>query len=164
MQDATLATGSGRPVIRLERRLSRSPSEVWRALTEREELNAWFPCDVLTETWKVGASLRFVFRGGEWHDLEGTVLECDEPRTLSFTWGDETLRFELTADDGGTQMVFTNELDAPSAARNSAGWIICLEHLEGRATEEDLWKDLFDRHVAAFVPALGPQEGPPTRP
>jgi uncharacterized protein YndB with AHSA1/START domain len=164
MQDATLVTGSGRPVIRLERRLSRPPSEVWRALTDRAELNAWFPCDILTETWKVGASLHFVFRAGEWHDLEGTVLECDEPRTLSFTWGDETLRFELTADGGGTQMVFTNELDASIAARNAAGWIVCLEHLEGRATEEDLWKGLFDRHAQAFVPALGPQEGPPERP
>ena len=64
MHDATVVSGEARPTIRFERRLGRLPSAVWRALTDREELNAWFPCDILTEEWKVGASLRFVFRDG----------------------------------------------------------------------------------------------------
>jgi uncharacterized protein YndB with AHSA1/START domain len=118
----------------------------------------------VTERWEVGASLRFVFRHGEWHDLSGTVLECDEPTTLAFTWGDETLRFELTEVSGGTLLVLTDELDPPIAARNASGWTVCLEHLEGRATDDDLWKGLFERYVAAFVPVIGPQEGPPERP
>jgi uncharacterized protein YndB with AHSA1/START domain len=164
MDDATLVTGEGRPVIRSERRLRRPPSAVWRALTDREELNSWFPCDIVTDGWKVGASLRFVFREGEWHDLAGTVLAYDEPRTLAFTWGDETLRFELTEVSGGTLLVLTDELDPPIAARNASGWTVCLEHLEGRATDDDLWRGLFDGYVAAFAPLIGPQEGPPERP
>ena len=81
-----------------------------------------------------------------------------------FTWGDETLRFELTEIEGGTRLVFTDELDAAFAARNAAGWDVCLEHLEGRTTEQDLWKERFARYVDAFVPTIGPQEGPPERP
>jgi uncharacterized protein YndB with AHSA1/START domain len=164
MNDATLVTGGARPVIRFERHLNRPPAAVWRALTDPDELRAWFPCDIVTESWQVGASLRFVFQGGEWHDLAGIVLECDEPRTLAFTWGDETLRFELTEDGGGTRLVFTDELDPPIAARNAAGWVVCLEHLEGKPTAEDLWKGLFAHYTGEFSPALGPQEGPPERP
>lgn len=163
MDDATLVTGEARPVIRFERRLSRPPSAVWRALIDREELRSWFPCDIVTEEWKVGASLRFVFRGGEWHDLAGTVLECDEPRTLAFTWGDETLRFELTEVEGGTRLVFCDELEAAFAARNAAGWDVCFERLEGRVPG-DVWRERFEHYVEAFVPAIGPQEGPPERP
>jgi uncharacterized protein YndB with AHSA1/START domain len=103
MEDAELLTGATRPVIRFERLLRRPRPAVWRALTDREELNSWFPCDIVTDEWRVGASLRFVFREGEWHDLFGTVLECDEPATLAFTWGDETLRFELSEVEGGTR-------------------------------------------------------------
>ena len=164
MDDATLVPGVARPTVRFERRLRRSPSAVWRALTVREELESWFPCDVLVDEWKVGASLRFVFRAGEGPDLNGTVLEFDEPRILAFEWGDEVLRFELTEVDGGTRLVFTDQLDATFAARNAAGWDVCLELLDGRTAPEDLWTARFDRYVEAFEPAIGPQVGPPERP
>jgi len=163
MQDARVEmSAEGRPILRFERHLSRRPSAVWRALTQPDELNAWFPCDIITEEWEVGASLRFVFGGGEGFDLHGTVLECDPPNTLAFTWGEETLRFELTEVDGGTWMVFTDELDPSIAARNAAGWDVCLERLEGNPTHDDLWRVRFDRYVDAFVPTLGVQEGPPS--
>jgi uncharacterized protein YndB with AHSA1/START domain len=164
MHDPTLVTTDARPKIRFDRHLPSPPAVVWRALTEREELNGWFPCDILTDEWKVGASLKFVFRDGEWHDLAGTVLECDEPRTLEFTWADETLRFELTEEDGGTRLVFTDELDPGIAARNAAGWVVCLDRLEGRTSPEESWKGLFERYSVEFAPTLGAQEGPPERP
>jgi uncharacterized protein YndB with AHSA1/START domain len=118
----------------------------------------------VTDKWKVGASLRFVFAGGEWPDLQGTVLECAEPHLLAFSWGEETLRFELYEDEGGTRLVFTDELDPPIAARNAAGWDVCLERLGGNPTESELWKGRFDHYVETFSAALGPQEGPPERP
>ena len=47
------------------------------------------------------------------------------------------------------------------AARNAAGWEVCLELLAGRHPAADAWKLGFDRYVAEFEPELGPQEGPP---
>jgi hypothetical protein len=48
--------------------------------------------------------------------LTGEVLEADEPNALACTWGEETLRFELSAaGDGGTRLVLVDEL--PAAAR-----------------------------------------------
>lgn len=160
-KDATLRTEGDRAVVRLERTLARAPQAVWRALTDAEELKAWFPCDVVAEAWEVGAKIRFPFPGGELV-LTGTVLEVDEPRVLAYTWGEETLRFELSpAADGGTLLVMTDTLDRPIAARNAAGWQVCLSTLEGREPPQDAWKGWFERYAAAFEPSVGPQEGPP---
>jgi uncharacterized protein YndB with AHSA1/START domain len=159
---ATLRTGGARPVVRFERILPQPPEAVWQAITDREELKAWFPSDIITDAWTVGATLSFPFRNGEGPTLTGEVLEVEEPRVLAYTWGDETLRFELTPEpSGGTRLVFTDELDREIAARNAAGWEVCLELLAGHTPAGDAWKPLFDRYVATFEPALGPQEGPP---
>lgn len=158
--DATLSTGGPRPVVRFERVLARMPDAVWRAITDPEELKAWFPCGVIADSWKPGAALSFPFDGGP--TLTGTVLEADEPHVLAYTWGEETLRFTLTPEPGGrTRLVLTDELDSPIAARNAAGWQVCLARLAGEADAGDAWKGHFDRYTAAFEPALGPQEGPP---
>src|SRR5205085_11191863 len=108
MTNATLLTGGARPAVRLERQLADPPAVIWSALTEREQLEAWFPCDVIVNggEWRVGASITFVFPP-EVIDMTmtGEVLEVDEPHVLAFTWGDETLRLELSATDGGTLLV-----------------------------------------------------------
>jgi uncharacterized protein YndB with AHSA1/START domain len=157
--DATLSTGGARPAVRLERRLPDPPEVVWQALTERDQLRAWFPSDVIGE-WRVGARLRFPFPP-EVIDmtLTGEVLEVDPPRRLAFTWGEETLRFELSPAGAGTRLVLTDELPAAHAARNAAGWDTCLDRLAGEPESD--WQARFDRYAAAFAPALGPQEGPP---
>jgi uncharacterized protein YndB with AHSA1/START domain len=157
--EATLITDAPRPAVRLERRLPDPPEVVWRALTEREQLRAWFPSDVVGE-WRVGAPLRFPFPP-EVSDmtLTGEVLEVDAPRRLAFTWGEETLRFELLPDGDGTRLVLTDELPAAHAARNAAGWDTCLDRLAG--DEPGDWQPRFERYAAEFAPALGPQEGPP---
>lgn len=163
MTDATLLTEGSRPAIRLERHLIDPPSVVWRSLTDREELRAWFPCDVVVDggTWRAGASIVFRF-GAEASDmmLTGEVLEVDEPHRLAFTWGEETLRFELSEDRGSTRLVLVDELPPSAAARNAAGWDECLDHLAGVASGEG-WRPRFERYAVAFEPQIGPQEGPP---
>jgi uncharacterized protein YndB with AHSA1/START domain len=158
--EAALTGDAARPAVRLERRLPDPPDVVWQALTEREQLRAWFPSDVIGE-WRVGAPLRFPFPP-EVIDmtLTGEVLEVDAPRRLAFTWGEETLRFELSPDGDGTRLVLTDELPAAHAARNAAGWDTCLDRLTGQG-DDGAWQPRFERYAAAFAPALGAQEGPP---
>jgi len=161
MKSANLQRAGARPILRFERHLSKPPAEVWRAITDPEELATWFPERVVIDEWKVGASITFRFEGDRMEPMSGTVLEYDEPSLLSFTWGPETLRFELTpASDGGTDLVLTDELDRAHAARNAAGWDVCLANLVGNGAAPD-WKPLFDQYVAMFESELGPQEGPP---
>jgi uncharacterized protein YndB with AHSA1/START domain len=164
MTDATLVTGGNRPAVRLERVLSDPPPVVWRALTERERLREWFPCDVIVAggRWEAGAAISFPFPP-EVIDmtLTGEVLAADEPKLLCYTWGEETLRFELYPEGEGTRLVLTDQLPPGAAARNAAGWDDCLDRLTGLTPAPDAWKSRFAAYSAAFEPELGPQEGPP---
>ena len=100
MTDGTLDTTGAKPAVRLSRYLPDPPAVVWRAITEREQLKAWFPCDVVVDggRWAVGAAITFPFPADVIDmTLTGTVLAVDEPWLLSYTWGeDEVLRFELS--------------------------------------------------------------------
>jgi len=164
MNKATLLADAARPSVRLERHLPDPPSVVWRAITDREQLRSWFPCDVIVAggRWEVGAAITFLFPP-EVIDiaLTGEVLAVDEPNTLAFSWGAEILRFTLSASDGGTRLVLVDELPAGIAARNAAGWEVCLDRLTGVDPGPDAWRPRFEAYVLAFEPALGPQEGPP---
>ena len=164
MTDATLITDRAQPAVRLERDLPDSPEVVWRALTDRERLRDWFPCDVIVDggEWRVGATISFPFPPEVIEmTLTGEVLAVDAPRALAFTWGEETLRFELTPQDGGTRLVLIDELSPPAAARNAAGWDQCLDKLAGLDPVPDAWKKRFATYAPAFEPEFGPQEGPP---
>jgi uncharacterized protein YndB with AHSA1/START domain len=165
MSNATLLVDGAWPAVRLERHLPDPPSIVWQAITDRERLRSWFPCDVAVAggRWEVGAAITFLFPP-EVIDmtLTGEVLAVDEPSALAFSWGDEILRFELSAtDNGGTRLILINELTGGIAARNAAGWEVCLNRLVGLDPSADSWRSYFETYVVAFEPTLGPQEGPP---
>ena len=161
MTDATLLTDRARPAVRLERVLPDPPSAVWRALTEREQLRSWFPCDVIVSggRWEVGAAITFPFWNVNHPTLAGVVLDVDEPHALAFTWGDDTLRFELSPEGDGTRLVLIDELPPDSAARTAAGWEECLDRLAGVEPSADGWQPRFEHYTAAFEPAVGPQRG-----
>jgi uncharacterized protein YndB with AHSA1/START domain len=161
---ATLETVSDLSTLRFERRLAHSPEKVWRALTDAAELTHWFPQD-LVGTFGPGEKLRFVFRGeapvlnGEVvPDFTGEVLEFDPPRVLAYTWSGDTLRFALTPDGDGCLLVFTDTFaDQGKAARDGAGWHVCLEVLDARldgtaAPAGDRWKVHYDRYAETFGP------------
>ena len=164
MNDVMLLTDGARPAVRLERQLPDPPDVVWQAITEREQLKAWFPCDVDVAGghWTVGAPITFRFPP-EVIDmtLEGEVLSVDKPRLLAFSWGEEVLRFELHAAQGGTLLVLIDELPPGIAARNAAGWDACLDRLAGLNPPPDAWRPRFEAYSASFEPILGAQEGPP---
>jgi uncharacterized protein YndB with AHSA1/START domain len=165
MTEATLLTTGARPAVRLERFLPDPPSVVWRALTDRDELRSWFPCEVVVEggRWETGAAITFPFPAEVIEmTLTGEVLAVDEPNTLAFSWGEEVLTFELElADGGGTRLILIDELPASAAARSAAGWEACLDRLAGLDPSPDAWRPRFEAYATAFGPTLGRQEGPP---
>lgn len=161
MSEGTLLTAGTRPVLRFERHLPRPPDAAWRAVTDPVEMRAWFPTRIEIGEWRVGARLTHHFDQHDVDPLPGTVLEWDPPRRVRFTWGSDTISFELApAVGGGTLFVLTEELDANHAARNAAGWDGCLDRLQG-AEDRDTWRTRFERYAAGFEPVLGPQDGPP---
>ena len=176
MKDGRLITIDGRPALRFERRYRQPVERVWRAVTEPEEMAEWFPAQVLGER-AVGAPLTFdddaqraaANEAGEPTRAEGpmftgTVVTYDPPQVFSFTWGDELLRIELMPDGDGTLLRFTQVLSHQSvAARNGAGWHMCLLELdrlvEGGAPETEADEDFGIYHE--YLDRMGPELGEP---
>lgn len=172
-REGTLVTIDGRPALRFERRYRQPVERVWRAITDPAEMAAWFPSNVEGER-APGAELVFVdddqrnaaLEAGEPTRAEGPyftgrVVAYDPPQVFAFTWGGELLRFELLADGDGTRLVFTHLLSHPSvAARNGAGWHMCLLELDrllGLPVEggDDDGMEAYVDYVRRVGPALG---------
>jgi hypothetical protein len=96
------------------------------------------------------------------------VLAVEPPILLEFERGPDTLRFELRAEGASTRLVLTALLEALSkAARDGAGWHVCLEQLslglDGSATDVDTskrWRTVHPDSVESFGPSAS-VDGPP---
>jgi uncharacterized protein YndB with AHSA1/START domain len=71
------------------------------------------PTRIEIDRWETGATLTHHFDDQPYGPLPGKVIECSEPHRLIFTWGEDTIGFELEAAEGGTTFVLTEELGAP---------------------------------------------------
>ena len=187
-----LLTIDGRATLRFERHYRHPVERVWRAVTEPSEMAAWFPSQVIGDR-VVGADLIFdddakraaaraagepTRDDGPW--FHGTVVAFEPPALFEFTWGGELLRIELTPEGDGTRMVFSQVVSHPSvAARNGAGWHVCLTELDAlldpparpagdgdsdgdsgaRADADDAddggWRDVYEDYLRRMGPALG---------
>jgi hypothetical protein len=138
-----LETVEGLSVLRFERRLDHSIERVWRAITEPEDLDHWFP---------------------QSEPLQ--VTEREQPRLLAGTWYGDSLRFELRPDKEGCVLVFTHTFgEREKAARDAAGWDSCFVRfaalLEGTPIAESAslasWPATHERYAESFDvdPQLG---------
>jgi uncharacterized protein YndB with AHSA1/START domain len=106
---AVLLEHEGRHVLRFERLLRHPRERVWRALTEREQLEAWHPTPF-------------------------EMLAFQEPALIAYTWGpppEDELRWTLDERDGGCLLTLEHSFaDRFKAARDGAGWHVCLVALD----------------------------------
>jgi uncharacterized protein YndB with AHSA1/START domain len=168
--DGILESAAERWRLRFTRRLSHSPDLVWRAVVEPEQRDTWFPQRIQGD-FRVGAPLHFV---SEYGDFDGEVLAFEPPRVIEFTWGTDIIRLEVAADGDGSILTLIDTFDEHGkAARDAAGWHVCLDALERhlaapRATSapSEGWQALNARYAARFGPeasSIGPPEMPATR-
>jgi uncharacterized protein YndB with AHSA1/START domain len=152
--------------LRFTRRLAHSPQKVWCAITEPEHLAAWYPHTIVGE-WVVGGPLRFESEGGS---FDGEVLACDEPALLKFRWGADTIRIEIEPHEHGCTLTLIDTIDElGKAARDGAGWHVCLDRLDGELdgsaptwTTSTRWREVHPDYVERFGPqaaTIGPPEG-----
>lgn len=168
--DARYESTDGRPVLSFQRRIAHPVAAVWGALTEPAGLAEWFPSTITGEL-RSGEELSFSFpEHPEVPGMPGRVTEFDPPRELAFEWGEDHLRFELAlAGDGGTDLSFTVLLGtADKAARDGAGWTVCLARLEAALdgadkqelkTINDGWRRHYDEYAGRGFPATAPIPG-----
>lgn len=129
--DAVLQDEDGRSVLRMERSYDHPVERVWRALTDADEQAGWHPTPARVEPF-VGGGVSYTGQPGtEDSGLpDGEVTDYDPPRLLGYTWGEDHLLFELQPQDHGCRLVLTHTFgDRYKAARDAAGWHLCLEWL-----------------------------------
>ena len=97
----TMTPDTGR-MIEKELFIRATPARVFRALTEKADLEAWFVKEATIDL-RVGGALRLFW---DPESVEGTFLEIDPPRRVVFTWderpaiaGITTSAFTLTAEE-----------------------------------------------------------------
>jgi uncharacterized protein YndB with AHSA1/START domain len=163
MDRGTLIEHDGRPAVRFRRTYPYPPEQLWTAITEPDELAHWFPSAVSMEP-RAGGTIAF---SGDPNvgSSTGTVLVYDPPRRLGYTWGADELHFELTPDGvGGCELTLVDVLDTrDGAARNAAGWSVCLAELDKRLAGEvaagphsdsaEPWQPHYDAYVALGMPS-----------
>jgi uncharacterized protein YndB with AHSA1/START domain len=171
---AAYDTIENRPALSFERRLSHPVEVVWRAITDSGELGHWFPSRVEVDELRPGAEMTFTFEEMPLDaptTITGRVTEFDPPRRFAFFWGDDHLRFELEPMPGEEACLLrlTVLLDSrEKAARDGAGWHLCLDRLEGLLAGDDGpavtgasedWQGLYDEYQRRGVPAGAPIPG-----
>ncbi|MEV6835670.1 SRPBCC family protein [Streptomyces sp. NPDC051133] len=164
-----LTLDDGRPAVRFSRTYDHPVDRVWRFVTDPGELARWFPSRAEMEL-RPGGTVRF---SGDPNMPESTgrVLAVDPPRHLSFAWGGDELHFDLEpVDERRTRFTLTDVLGAAdTAARNGAGWEVCLAALDAMARNEapagphsgasPAWKEFYDGYLGAGVPSGAPVPG-----
>jgi len=169
--DVILADERGRAVLRFERTLPNPPEQVWGALTDPMKLTAWHPSPFEAEPM-VGGTVTYVSQGDDPTMPDGEVIEYEPPRVLAHTWGEDLLRWEIRPHDEGCLLVLTHTFDDRlKAARDAAGWHLCLDALAsaldhaGPAPPEDAgpipegWPELNAAYEQRF--GIDPEEATP---
>jgi uncharacterized protein YndB with AHSA1/START domain len=177
--NGTLQEVDGRPALRFERALPHPPERVWESLTDPEKQFAWHPTPARFEP-RSGGRAEFV-EGGHVEGMPaGLVTDYEPPRLLAYTWPadgeeDNHLRWELRPHDDGCVLVLVHTFDDRlKAARDGAGWHVCLDSLasdlEGEAAPgvpapepNSPWEHLNSEYQRRF--GISPEEAtpPPSR-
>jgi len=129
--------------VRIERWLPGPVERVWEYLTDSARRGQWLATGEME--LRVGGRVEHVFRHAglshektppapyeayaEGHTMHGTILRCEPPRVLSYTWGDgddETdVTFELEPQAGGEVLLIVTQRRLRSVrgmANVAAGW------------------------------------------
>jgi uncharacterized protein YndB with AHSA1/START domain len=169
MYGTALQLDDGRWQLRFTRTLRHPQDKVWRAITEPEHLSQWFPTTIEGER-AAGASLRFSFAGGQAPPMDGEMVEFEPESLMEFQWGPDVIRIELRPVPSGTELTLLDILaERGKAARDAAGWHVCLDALEAQLSGKrdsrermSAWGEVHPHYVETFGPAaatIGPPEG-----
>jgi uncharacterized protein YndB with AHSA1/START domain len=156
----------GRAAVRFERVYRHSLQHVWRAVTDPAEMRHWFPSPEISYEPRVGGAMTL---GGDPYaegSSTGKVLAWDPPHRFGFEWGPDELQLTLSETDGGCRLELVDYLsETGAAARNAAGWEVCLDELRkavdghagaGPHSDETLdFRPLLERYRAEGLPDDG---------
>lgn len=119
--------------VTVDREFPYPPEKIWRALTQPQLMGEW----LMKADFKPIVGHKFCFQA-EWGSVDCQVLEVEENKSLSYTWGDHDLKtivsWTLTATSNGTRLRMEQtgfKADQPRYYHGArAGWPRFFENLE----------------------------------
>ena len=148
------------------RDLRHPPELVWTALTDPEHLARWAPFEADRPLNAPGDATLTMIDGETRLPTTATVSRAEPPHLLEYSWGADTLRWELTPTETGTRLTLRHivvEQGPEWLAKVAAGWHLCLvvadrllagepvEPIRGQAAKAHGWDEL----AAAYAERLG---------
>jgi uncharacterized protein YndB with AHSA1/START domain len=141
-------------IARFERRLKHPVEKVWALLTENEKLAKWFS-ELSVDDLREGGIIKFDMQDGSFEKM--TITELKLYSVLEYTWGDDSVRFELHPNSEGCLLVLKEKINKMTShtSRDLAGWHVCLDViqalLDGRTLEsrDEEWKKWHEKYVEA---------------
>lgn len=169
--DGQYAEVGGRGLVTFIRSYPVGAADLWAAVSTSEGLEGWFPSRATLDP-----AARTVSLSGDpnMEPSSGRILDWEPPRRWVFDWGGDALEFivEGTAAEG--ELTLRNWLAEPAAAaRNAAGWHVCLGELARKlgglapagphapsGPDGPLdWQELYEAYVEAGLPSGAPIPG-----
>ncbi|MEO5839826.1 MAG: SRPBCC family protein [Acidimicrobiales bacterium] len=165
LADVEFRTTGTRATLVFVRQLRHSPAKVWAALTDPAQLPQWAPFTADRDLGQLGTTTLTKTDGQDpaTAALPAQVTHCEPPTLLEYTWGDDVLRWQLEANEGGTLLTLLHTTDDPTMVpKVAAGWHLCLDVAErlldgrpvgpivGAAAMDHGWPALHDAYAAAL--------------
>jgi uncharacterized protein YndB with AHSA1/START domain len=146
--------------VRFERLYDATPEELWRALTDPEQIGGWL-AHASRWTLEPGGEYRLEFGDSDDAVTTGTIRQIEPERVLELSWSypgeiDSVVRFELIPQAQGVMLVLDHSrLPAEPAVGYGAGWQAHLEALDrllsGRQSgDQDAWFDRYRELLPAY--------------
>jgi uncharacterized protein YndB with AHSA1/START domain len=160
-REGTAELHADHAILRFERRLNHPVQQVWEAITEPDEIEAWWGRAAVE--LRAGGEMRI-----EWLNsdvvMPATITELDPPHVLEIEGEPHgSLRFELRPDGDATLLTFIARSPVPEDMRAKvlAGWHFHLDALEDFVDDgtridwpnwpQDRWQEIHDRYYAGVL-------------
>lgn len=132
-----------------------SSDDVWNMLTDNKKLQSWFPELEIVEH-KKGGVIQFDMQDGTFEEMK--ILAYHHLETLAFTWGEDSVEFQLKKKpEGCTLILHETIIDiTPHTPRDLAGWHVCLDVIQTILAGEEVkdrkqsWGIWYDQYVQAI--------------
>jgi uncharacterized protein YndB with AHSA1/START domain len=133
LADVDCHNTDGRWALVFTKEFRHVPEKVWAALTDPDQLGKWAPYTADRDLSSTGDVTLTMIVSDSPTDLSCTVTRSEPVTLLEHSWGDATLRWELTPTESGTKLALHQTTpDKGMIAKAAAGWHLCLrvaEHL-----------------------------------
>lgn len=134
------------------RYFSFSSEDVWNMLTDNKKLQSWFQELEIVEHKKDGLIL-FDMQDGTFEEMK--ILEYKHLETLAFTWGEDSVEFQIKKEPNGCTLILLETINTitPHTPKDLAGWHVCLDVIQTILAGEEVkdrkqtWEILHNQYI-----------------